>query len=192
MNIELIRHEMNPRKFYEYYDLVFELGDTDGFFTYVVIHDEVMRELLEKYEIIETGHKGSSMGENFDVFQKLIEDMLTERVALQTEHEKDSRYPYTYACDFIRTVSPWDDNGCILDRSDASNIIELMSLALDMNNETLAEELADTFLSYEPMIHVFKTDDRFEKVDVPDDAIGYKIVHVAGMKQAHWLQPKER
>ena len=102
---------------------------------------------------------------------------------------EDGRYPYTYACDYIRTASPYGDTGCILSRSDASQIRQLISLALDMDDKEVAEKLADTFLKYEPMIYVFKTNDRFEKVDVPDNAIGYKVVTIAGMRQAQWLQP---
>lgn len=106
-------------------------------------------------------------------------------------NEVVGRYPYTHACDYIRTASPWGKSGCILSRSDASQIRQLISLALDMDDKEVAEKLADTFLKYEPMIYVFKTNDRFEKVDVPDNAIGYKVVTIAGMKQAHWLQPKD-
>ena len=104
--------------------------------------------------------------------------------------ETDSRYPYTYACDFLRSAAPWDEGGCTMSRSDASQVRQLISLALGVDDKEVAERLADTFLNYEPKIYVFKTNDRFEKVDVPENAISFKIVTIAGMKQAHWLQPR--
>ena len=104
--------------------------------------------------------------------------------------ETDSRYPYTYACDFLRSAAPWDEHGCTMSRSDASQVRQLTSLALGVDDKEVAERLADTFLNYEPKIYVFKTNDRFEKVDVPENAISFKIVTIAGMKQAHWLQPR--
>ena len=107
-----------------------------------------------------------------------------------TKKEDDSRYPYIHACDFVRNAAPWDESGCTMSRSTASQIRALFSLALGVDDKEVAEKLADAFLRYEPMIYIFKTDDRLEKVDVPIDAIGYKIVTFAGMKQAHWLQPR--
>ena len=102
----------------------------------------------------------------------------------------DPRYPYTHACDFIRSAASWDEHGCTMSRSDASQVRHLISLALGVDDKEVAERLADTFLNYEPKIYVFKTNDRFEKVDVPENAISFKIVTIAGMKQAHWLQPR--
>ena len=104
--------------------------------------------------------------------------------------ETDSRYPYTHACDFLRSAAPWDEGGCTMSRSDASQVRQLISLALGVDDKEVAERLADTFLNYEPKIYVFKTNDRFEKVDMPENAISFKIVTIAGMKQAHWLQPR--
>ena len=102
--------------------------------------------------------------------------------------ETDSRYPYTYACDFLRSAAPWDEHGCTMSRSDASQVRQLMSLALGMDDKEVAERLADTFINYEPMIHVFENDK--ERFMPPENAISFKIVTIAGIKQAHWLQPR--
>ena len=105
-----------------------------------------------------------------------------------TDKNTDGKYPYTYACDYLRSASPWGKNGCVLSRSDTSQILKLIATAMCKNDEEIAKRLADTFLKYEPMIHIFVDDEPFI---VPDNSIGFKIVHISGMKQAMWLQPKK-
>jgi hypothetical protein len=61
----------------------------------------------------------------------------------------DSRYPYTYACDFIRTYGPVSKEGVVLSRSDASQIIEAISNAIGIPDEELAKKLADAQLANE-------------------------------------------
>ena len=56
---------------------------------------------------------------------------------------KDARYPYTYACDFIRALAGYNEGGTKLSRSDASKIIEGIALAIGMEDRKLAELLAD-------------------------------------------------
>ena len=56
---------------------------------------------------------------------------------------KDARYPYTYACDFIRALAGYNEGGTKLSRSDASKIIEGIALAVGMEDRRLAELLAD-------------------------------------------------
>lgn len=104
------------------------------------------------------------------------------------EKKSDSRYPYTYACDLIRNASPWDDSGCIMSRATASQVRQIISLALGIDDKKVAEKLADMFLRYEPMIHVFNNDT--ERFKPPENIIAFKIVHIGGRKQAHWLQLK--
>lgn len=58
----------------------------------------------------------------------------------------DSRYPYTYACDFIRTLGPVNSGGVVLSRSDASRIRAGIAKALGMDDKELAEKLADAQL----------------------------------------------
>ncbi|MCK4666824.1 hypothetical protein KAU33_08745 [Candidatus Dependentiae bacterium] len=104
------------------------------------------------------------------------------------EKNSDSRYPYTYACDLIRNASPWDDNGCIISRATASQIRQIVSMSLGVDDKKVAEKLADMFLKYEPMIHVFNNDT--ERFEPPENIIAFKIVYIGGRKQAHWLQLK--
>jgi hypothetical protein len=61
----------------------------------------------------------------------------------------DTRYPYTYACDFIRMAGPVNSSGVVLSRSDASQICHVIAAALDMDNHELACKLADAELANE-------------------------------------------
>ncbi len=58
----------------------------------------------------------------------------------------DSRYPYTYAADFIRSYGPVNAEGVVLNRSDASKIREAVAKALGIDDEELAKKLADAEL----------------------------------------------
>lgn len=55
----------------------------------------------------------------------------------------DSRYPYTYACDYIRQFGGYDKGGVRLSRSDASQIRTAIAKAIGMDDEELAKKLAD-------------------------------------------------
>ena len=58
-----------------------------------------------------------------------------------------SRYPYTYACDYLRMETK--DHGqleCKMSRSDASRIQSIIADALGMPDEDLAKALADRFI----------------------------------------------
>jgi hypothetical protein len=61
----------------------------------------------------------------------------------------DSRYPYTYACDFIRMAGPVGPKGVVLSRSDASQICQTIADVLGMDNHELACKLADAELARE-------------------------------------------
>lgn len=61
----------------------------------------------------------------------------------------DSRYPYTYACDFIRAAGPVGSEGVVLSRFDASQIREAIAKALGMDDQELAGRLADAQLANE-------------------------------------------
>lgn len=54
----------------------------------------------------------------------------------------DSRHPYTYACDFVRSLGPCNREGVVLSRSDASTIIQGIASVLGMTKEALAEKLS--------------------------------------------------
>ena len=60
---------------------------------------------------------------------------------------QDSRYPYTYACDLIRTKGGYDSTGTRLSRSNASQIRQLFAKVLDIPDDELARKLADYYLS---------------------------------------------
>ena len=60
--------------------------------------------------------------------------------------DSDPRYPYTYACDYIRAFGPVNSEGVVLSRADASQISEGVAQALGMDTEELACKLADAQL----------------------------------------------
>ena len=64
----------------------------------------------------------------------------------------DSRYPYTYACDLIRSKGGYGDNGTNLSRSDASQIMHLFSGVLGINEVELANKLANYYLKNQETI----------------------------------------
>lgn len=59
------------------------------------------------------------------------------------KNKEDSRYPYTYACDFIRSLAGYNEKGIKLSRSDASTIRQGIAFAIGMEDKKLAELLAD-------------------------------------------------
>lgn len=60
-----------------------------------------------------------------------------------TDATKGSRYPYTYAADYVRGLAGYNGEGTKLSRSDASGIIGGIANSIGMEKETLAERLAD-------------------------------------------------
>ncbi len=68
----------------------------------------------------------------------------------------DSRYPYTYACDFIRALAGYNSGGSTkLSRADASGIRSGIADALGMEDELLANKLADK--------EIAKTDEDYDR-----------------------------
>ena len=59
----------------------------------------------------------------------------------------DSRYPYTYADDFVRAIPEPTSQGCKLSRSEASQIIHAIADAIGWRHETLAARIADAQLA---------------------------------------------
>lgn len=59
---------------------------------------------------------------------------------------KDSRYPYTYACDYFRESMSRDSNGDVMSRSSASQAIRIMAEALGEEQVVVASKLADKYL----------------------------------------------
>jgi hypothetical protein len=67
---------------------------------------------------------------------------------------EDTRYPYTYACDFVRCLAGHKDEsiGTKISRCDASKIREGIAKALGMSDEELAKKLADYYKAHEKEI----------------------------------------
>jgi len=66
---------------------------------------------------------------------------------------KDSRYPYTYACDYLRGFGGYGDGGVKMSRCDASLIRDAVAKAIGMSDKELAEKLADYYLANEDEIN---------------------------------------
>ena len=103
--------------------------------------------------------------------------------------ESDPKYPYVYACDFIRIISPWDENGGSMSTSQSRYIRRMIAMALGINDEEIAEKLADTYLKYEFKTQMFKSE--FKKIEFPENSIGCKIINDGDVKFAYWLELKE-
>jgi hypothetical protein len=61
----------------------------------------------------------------------------------------DSRYPYTYACDYIRGLASRSGMSTKIDRCDASKIISGVALVVGLSHEDLAIKLADYYKAHE-------------------------------------------
>lgn len=59
--------------------------------------------------------------------------------------EKHSRYPYTYAADYIRENARNFD-GSLMSRSTAAQVQQLIADALGMEKEVISNALADKFI----------------------------------------------
>lgn len=68
---------------------------------------------------------------------------------------EDQRYPYTYACDFVRGFVK-DFNEAVgfatpsISRSQASQVMRAFEAAFGMTHEEMAKKLADAHLAKEP------------------------------------------
>lgn len=66
--------------------------------------------------------------------------------------ENDSRYPYTYAADFVRGLAGYGEGGTKLSRADASQVRQGIAAALGMDDAELARKLADHYKANEAAI----------------------------------------
>lgn len=64
----------------------------------------------------------------------------------------DPRYPYTYACDYIRGLAGYGKGGTNISRGEASAIITGIAQAIGINDEELARKLADYYKANEEEI----------------------------------------
>lgn len=71
--------------------------------------------------------------------------------------QNDSRYPYTYACDFIRGLAGYAKGGLRegtkLSRSDASSIRSGIAQALGIDDVDLARKLDDYYKAHQDEIN---------------------------------------
>ena len=74
-----------------------------------------------------------------------------------TKEKVDTRYPYTYACDFMRAYGGAGSGGVKLSRADASKMREQIANALGMADGDLATKLADFYLANEEAISEHST-----------------------------------
>lgn len=65
---------------------------------------------------------------------------------------KDTRYPYTYAADYIRSLVGFDGDNVKLSRAEAASIKSGIAAALGMQDSEFAEKLADFYLKNEKQI----------------------------------------
>lgn len=63
-----------------------------------------------------------------------------------------SRYPYTYAADYLRAFAGYGPEGTKCSRADASQIRQAIARALGMEDSALAEKLADYYLANEQAV----------------------------------------
>lgn len=71
-----------------------------------------------------------------------------------TMSKEHSRYPYTYACDYLRTYGGYGEQGTNLSRGDASQIMKAVAAALGMDDyHALACKLADFYIENEEMVN---------------------------------------
>ena len=66
--------------------------------------------------------------------------------------ENNSRYPYTYAADFVRGLAGYGEGGTRLSRADASQVCQGIAAALGMDDAELAQKLADHYKANEDAI----------------------------------------
>ena len=64
----------------------------------------------------------------------------------------DTRYPYTYAADFVRGLAGYGEGGTKLSRADASQVRQGIAKALGMDDAELARKLADHYKANEDAI----------------------------------------
>jgi hypothetical protein len=62
----------------------------------------------------------------------------------------DTRYPYTYAADYVRGLPSPTPHGVSVSRADASAIVAGIAEVLGITAESLAEQLADAYLARTP------------------------------------------
>lgn len=71
---------------------------------------------------------------------------MAKKKEAEVKEKIDDRYPFTYACDYIRMVAGHNREGTKLSRSDASQIRQTFAKVTGIDDNTLATMLADDYL----------------------------------------------
>jgi hypothetical protein len=82
---------------------------------------------------------------------------------------KDSRYPYTYADDFVRSLAGYNEHGTKLSRADVSQIVSKLALIWGIDITKAFNMLADYYLSNQ---------DEIDNKSMLDFQIAFKSIHV--------------
>ncbi len=61
----------------------------------------------------------------------------------------DSRYPYTYACDYVRALAEFGEGGMNISRAAAAQVIIGIAGAIGMSDDELARKLAGLYKATE-------------------------------------------
>jgi hypothetical protein len=69
-----------------------------------------------------------------------------------TMSKEHSRYPYTYACDYMRVYGGDGMQGTNLSRGDASQIRRAIAAAIGMDDHELACKIADYYIENEEKV----------------------------------------
>ena len=64
----------------------------------------------------------------------------------------DTRYPYTYAADYIRSLAGYNSEGTKISRSDASHIRSSIAEIIGWDDEELSRKIADFYKKNEEAI----------------------------------------
>lgn len=65
--------------------------------------------------------------------------------------KKDTRYPYTYAADYVRMTARRSD-GELFSRSEAAAVRRTIAAAIGMDDAELAAKMADYYIAHEQEI----------------------------------------
>jgi len=70
----------------------------------------------------------------------------------------DTRYPFTYAYDYVRALAGYDRTGTKISRADAAGIVSGIATALEKDRVELAEDLANYYQVHKEEICKDSTD----------------------------------
>jgi len=101
---------------------------------------------VEMTEMYDLRHFGYIAGEECIAFIDAFRAWEEEKYG--DPRRKTQRYPYTFAADLVRMKGPHEGISPRLSRSDASALLKVLSLSLGIAAVTVAEALADYYLTH--------------------------------------------